>query len=184
MREAGKAGGVVSWPRGHLVTAGRERTPLSELRGFHQLRGPDVPDAADFRTPGRRRPKLTVAISAAMVELYAEFYAHDRTTATTYINDKIVVCVLEDILTDGKGVLVAGGEQAEVIDGRVAFQAETEDVSGRDRGRVHRGGRAVDPSPRGRLPECQPDHSRGGLRPVLPRCGAPRRAPSDDAWSR
>ena len=78
--------------------------------------------------------ELTVAISAAMVELHAEFYAHDRTTATTYINDKIVVW--------------------------------------------------VDPSPRGRLPECQPDHSRGGLRAVLPRCRAPRRAPSDDPWSR
>ena len=35
--------------------------------------------------------ELTAAISAAMVELYAAFYDHDRTTATTYINDKIVV---------------------------------------------------------------------------------------------
>lgn len=71
--------------------------------------------------------ELTVAISAAMVELYAQFYAHDRTTATTYINDKIVVCFLEDILTDGENALVANGAHAEVIDGRVAFQAETED---------------------------------------------------------
>lgn len=37
-------------------------------------------------------PTLTALISAAMVELYAAFYAHDRTTAVTYINDKIVVC--------------------------------------------------------------------------------------------
>jgi uncharacterized protein YbcI len=72
-------------------------------------------------------PKLTEAISAAMVELYGTFYGHDRTTATTYINDNIVVCVLESILTEGEEVLVAAGSRAEVIDGRVAFQTETED---------------------------------------------------------
>ena len=48
---------------------------------------------------GPRGPMLTEAISAAMVDLYAAFYDHDRTTAVTYINDKIVVCVLENILT-------------------------------------------------------------------------------------
>jgi uncharacterized protein YbcI len=70
---------------------------------------------------------LTEAISAAMVELYAEFYGHDRTTATTYINDNVVVCVLENILTKGEDVLVAAGSRGEVIDGRVAFQTDTED---------------------------------------------------------
>ena len=72
-------------------------------------------------------PELTVAISAAMVDLYSAFYAHDRTTATTYINDRIVVCVLENILTDSETILLAGGSRGEVIDGRVAFQTETED---------------------------------------------------------
>ncbi len=74
-------------------------------------------------------PELTAAISAAMVELYAEFYDHDRTTttATTYINDNIVVCVLENILTKGEDVLVAEGARGEVIDGRVSFQTDTED---------------------------------------------------------
>jgi len=71
--------------------------------------------------------ELTAAISAAMVELYAAFYDHDRTTATTYINDHIVVCVLENILTEGEGVLVAEGARGAVIDGRVAFQTDTED---------------------------------------------------------
>jgi uncharacterized protein YbcI len=70
---------------------------------------------------------LPEAISAAMVELYAAFYAHDRTTAVTYINDKIVVCVLENILTESEDVLVADGARGAVIDGRVAFQTETED---------------------------------------------------------
>lgn len=71
--------------------------------------------------------ELTEAISAAMVDLYAAFYDHDRTTATTYINDNIVVCVLENILTESEDTLVADGARGEVIDGRVAFQTDTED---------------------------------------------------------
>ena len=72
-------------------------------------------------------PTLTDRISAAMVELYAAFYAHDRTTAVTYINDKIIVFVLENILTKSEDVLLAAGARGQVIDGRVAFQTETED---------------------------------------------------------
>lgn len=72
-------------------------------------------------------PELKAAISAAIVELYAAFYAHNRTTATTYINDKIVVCVLENILTESEDALIAQGSRGEVIDGRVSFQTETED---------------------------------------------------------
>jgi uncharacterized protein YbcI len=71
--------------------------------------------------------ELTDAISASMVELYAIFYQHDRTTATTYINDNIVVCVLENILTEGEDSLIADGAREEVIDGRVAFQTDSED---------------------------------------------------------
>ncbi len=77
--------------------------------------------------PCEEGPTLTQAISAAMVELYAEFYDHDHTTATTYINDNIVVCVLEDILSSGESRQVAAGEGSEVIDGRVAFQEGAED---------------------------------------------------------
>ena len=70
---------------------------------------------------------LTAAISASMVKLYAAFYDHDRTTATTYINDNVVVCVLEDILSAGEDEQIAGGKSGDVIDGRVAFQDDTED---------------------------------------------------------
>ena len=71
--------------------------------------------------------ELTRAISAAMVSLYAEVYEHDRTTASTYINDNVVVCILEGILTSAEQDLVAAGSESEVIDGRVAFQADRED---------------------------------------------------------
>jgi uncharacterized protein YbcI len=70
---------------------------------------------------------LTRAISAAIVELYREFYGHDRATASTYINDNTVLCVLEDILTTGESALVSQGSRREVIDGRVAFQEGAED---------------------------------------------------------
>jgi len=70
---------------------------------------------------------LTDAISAAVVALYAEFYNHERTTATTYINDNVVVCVLEDILSGGESRQIADGGGKEVIDGRIAFQEGAED---------------------------------------------------------
>ena len=70
---------------------------------------------------------LTRAISAAMVALYAEVYGHERTTASTYINDNVVVCILEDILSCTEHELVAAGGADEVIDGRVAFQSDRED---------------------------------------------------------
>lgn len=38
-----------------------------------------------------------------------------------------VLCVLENILTEDEDALIARGRQAAVIDGRVAFQTETED---------------------------------------------------------
>lgn len=70
---------------------------------------------------------LTDAISASIVELYAEFYGHDRTTATTYINDNVVVCILEGILTLGESQQIAAGGARKVIDGRVASQEGAED---------------------------------------------------------
>jgi uncharacterized protein YbcI len=79
----------------------------------------------DVRAPSGE--DLTRAISAAIVTLYAEVYGHERTTANTYINDNVVVCILEDILTSAEQELVAAGNEREVIDGRVAFQADRED---------------------------------------------------------
>ncbi|HME02132.1 MAG TPA: Na-translocating system protein MpsC family protein [Solirubrobacteraceae bacterium] len=71
--------------------------------------------------------ELTRAISAAMVALYAEVYDHRRTTASTFINGDVVVCILEDILCSSEQELVAAGGSSEVIEGRIAFQADRED---------------------------------------------------------
>jgi uncharacterized protein YbcI len=81
----------------------------------------------DGNVPSPGGEGVTLAISAAMVSLYAEVYGHDRTTASTYINDDVVVCILEDILTSTEQELVAAGAASEVMDGRVAFQADRED---------------------------------------------------------
>lgn len=70
---------------------------------------------------------LTTAISGGIADLYRDFYGHDRTTASTFINEDVVVCVLRDILTSSESRLVRFGEGQEVIDGRVTFQADTED---------------------------------------------------------
>ena len=84
--------------------------------------------ASALESPRPSGPHLTEAISAAMVELYAEVYGHHRTTATTYINDNIVVCVLESILTKAEMAQIADGHSSDVIDGRVAFQTDAEDA--------------------------------------------------------
>ncbi|HME04713.1 MAG TPA: Na-translocating system protein MpsC family protein [Solirubrobacteraceae bacterium] len=78
--------------------------------------------------PPARSEELTRKISSAMVALYAEVYGHDRTTATTYINDDVVVCILEDILSFAEQELVAAGGASEVIEGRVAFQTDRQDA--------------------------------------------------------
>ncbi len=70
---------------------------------------------------------LTRAISSEIVALYARVYGHDRTTATTYINDNIVLCVLENILTEHEVTMIDAGSSTTVIDGRVAFQTDTQD---------------------------------------------------------
>lgn len=62
-----------------------------------------------------------------MVDLYARHYGHDRTTGTTYINDNVVVCVLEDILSTDESSLVMAGRGSEVIDDRVTFQKDMQD---------------------------------------------------------
>lgn len=71
--------------------------------------------------------ELTEAISAAMVALYARHYGHDRTTGSTYFNENVVVCVLEDILSVAESSQVDDGGAGAVIEGRVAFQTDMQD---------------------------------------------------------
>jgi uncharacterized protein YbcI len=63
-----------------------------------------------------------------MVSLYAEVYGHDRTSASTYINGDVVVCILERILSADEQQQIAAGDGDRVLDARVAFQADREDA--------------------------------------------------------
>ena len=67
--------------------------------------------------------ELAAAISAAIVELDASLHSHHRTMATTYIDDKIVLCVLESIQTKEPGAPAAKRVARTVRDARVALQA-------------------------------------------------------------
>jgi uncharacterized protein YbcI len=62
------------------------------------------------------------------VKLYGEVYGRGQTIASTYINDNVVVCILQDMLTPGEQQLLADDERQAVIDGRIAFQADNEDA--------------------------------------------------------
>jgi uncharacterized protein YbcI len=88
---------------------------------------PDVDPSRPAGSGAHEPSRLTRAISAEIVALYATVYGHDRTTATTYINDKVVLCVLENILTADEDALIETGSSDAVIDDRVAFQTATED---------------------------------------------------------
>jgi uncharacterized protein YbcI len=62
-----------------------------------------------------------------MTDLYAEVYGRGTTTARTFIDGDVVVCLLEGIFTPDELRLVGTGHTREVIDARVAFQEATED---------------------------------------------------------
>jgi uncharacterized protein YbcI len=80
---------------------------------------------SDSGAPGTT--ELTRAISAAIVALYRTVYGHDRTKATTYINDNVVVCVLENTGAPRERTPADEGCGGEVIEGRVALETDTED---------------------------------------------------------
>ena len=77
--------------------------------------------------------ELRMAISAALVELYTAFYGHDpfyvhdRVTAGTSINDKVVVSVPESSLPQGEAGLVRAVASSASVDRRVAFETGDDD---------------------------------------------------------
>jgi anti-anti-sigma factor len=92
---------------------------------LEQLRpGPGCVNAPGVATDAA---ELTAAISAAMVELHGAFYGQGHMTATTYINDKIVACVLKNTPMHGQDIIAADGAGGEAIEDRVGFDTETED---------------------------------------------------------
>lgn len=72
---------------------------------------------------------LTEAISVAIVEHCTRADRHERTSADTYINDDVVVCSLQSVLSTDEAQRVAAGlgSGSGVIGERVAVQTATQD---------------------------------------------------------
>ena len=68
---------------------------------------------------------LLEAISSEMLVLYGNHYGRTATRAKTYLNDNILVCVLqEDLLRPAEIDAVRLGADEHVLNGRMAFQRE------------------------------------------------------------
>ena len=66
-------------------------------------------------------------ISNGIVRLMSECYGRGPTKAKTYVLDRYVLCVLEDLFTRAEETLVGNGRQALVREMRLAFQADMAD---------------------------------------------------------
>lgn len=72
--------------------------------------------------------KVAERISREIESLYAAHYRHGRGKATTYINGKTVLCMIEGSRSDDESDEFERGHQSAVIDRRVAFQVNQEDA--------------------------------------------------------
>jgi uncharacterized protein YbcI len=66
-------------------------------------------------------------ISNGIVQLLAETYGRGPTKARTFIFDRFVFCVLEDLLTRSEQTMVANGRETLVREWRLAFNADMTD---------------------------------------------------------
>lgn len=77
---------------------------------------------AEFQLTGEH---LLEAISSGLLLLYGDHYGQAPKRAKTYLNDNVLVCVLqEDLLTPAEVDDVRRGADELVLNSRVAFQRE------------------------------------------------------------
>jgi uncharacterized protein YbcI len=78
---------------------------------------PATPDA------GTRSGEQLAEVTNGIVRLFREYYGRGPTKAKSYLlDDRIVVCVLEDTMTVVERTLVDQGEGSKVRDVRLTFQ--------------------------------------------------------------
>lgn len=77
-----------------------------------------VGEATEQRPTG----ELAAAVSNRLVQLVRDYTGRGPTKARTYIQDDVVVCVLQDTLTRGERVMAERGDPLAVIEHRRAFQ--------------------------------------------------------------
>lgn len=72
---------------------------------------------------GTRLGEQLAAVTNGIVRLFREYYGRGPTKAKSYIlDDRIVVCVLEDTMTTVEQTLVQNGNGDKVRDVRLTFQ--------------------------------------------------------------
>jgi uncharacterized protein YbcI len=85
------------------------------------------------------RDRVKAKISDEIVRLFAAHTGHGATRAWTTLDDDLIVCVLQDVLSKGEQNLVRSGERETVLKTRSAYQemmereavAAVEELSGR-----------------------------------------------------
>jgi len=76
-------------------------------------------------TLGETRPEggeLLAAVATMVVGVYADHLGRGPTKARAYLNDDVMVCLLEDTMTKAERTLVASGHQTTVLALRATFQ--------------------------------------------------------------
>ena len=71
----------------------------------------------------RRPPSMGAKISNAVVRCMSEYTGRGPTKARTYLNDDVVLCIVQDTLTKGERALANGGEEQSVLDLRRRYQS-------------------------------------------------------------
>ena len=95
-----------------------------------------MPHPTPDGSPGER---VTVRISDAIARLFAVHTGHGATRAWTTLDENLIVCVLQNVLSKGELSLVSHGEQDLVLTTRNAYQEmisgeavrAVEEISGR-----------------------------------------------------
>jgi uncharacterized protein YbcI len=74
------------------------------------------------KDPGKQPGELAAAISNMVVAVYADHLGRGPTRARSYINGRVITCLLEDTLTRAEAKLLAAGRRATVLELRCSFQ--------------------------------------------------------------
>lgn len=79
-------------------------------------------DVVDGRPAQLEGGQLSAAISNKIVQLLSEYTGRGPTRARTFINDGLVVCLLQDTLTKGERALAEHDQSEAVLQMRGTFQ--------------------------------------------------------------
>ena len=93
------------------------------MRASGTCQNPHLMEHTHSPESGTRVGEELAAVTNGIVKLFREYYGRGPTKAKSYLlDDRIVVCVLEDTMTQVERTLVANGHGAKVREVRLVFQ--------------------------------------------------------------